>query len=55
MEPVVSVHGLRKRYGQVDAVAGIDLEIERGEIFAFLGPNGEDLAGVDVERDIVDG
>ena len=40
MEPVVSVRGLRKSYGQFEAVAGVDLEIEPGEIFAFLGPNG---------------
>jgi ABC-2 type transport system ATP-binding protein len=40
MAPVVSVRGLHKRYGELDAVAGIDLEVERGEIFAFLGPNG---------------
>src|SRR5690349_22565841 len=52
MAPVVSVHGLRKRYGQVDAVAGIDLEIERGEIFAFLGPNG---AGKTTTVEILEG
>jgi ABC-2 type transport system ATP-binding protein len=40
MAPIVSVRGLHKRYGELDAVAGIDLEVERGEIFAFLGPNG---------------
>jgi hypothetical protein len=39
-EPVVSVRGLVKRYGSHEAVAGIDLEVRRGEIFAFLGPNG---------------
>jgi ABC-2 type transport system ATP-binding protein len=52
VEPVVSVRGLRKRYGQVDAVAGIDLEIERGEIFAFLGPNG---AGKTTTVEILEG
>ena len=52
MEPVVSVHGLRKRYGQVDAVAGIDLEVQRGEIFAFLGPNG---AGKTTTVEILEG
>jgi ABC-2 type transport system ATP-binding protein len=36
----VSVHGLRKAYGDVEAVRGVDLEIRRGEIFALLGPNG---------------
>jgi ABC-2 type transport system ATP-binding protein len=39
-EPVISVKGLRKSYGDIEAVRGVDLEIERGEIFAFLGPNG---------------
>jgi ABC-2 type transport system ATP-binding protein len=52
VDPVVSVHGLRKRYGQFDAVAGIDLEIERGEIFAFLGPNG---AGKTTTVEILEG
>ena len=36
----VSVRGLVKRYGSVEAVRGIDLELQQGEIVAFLGPNG---------------
>ncbi len=36
----VSVRGLEKRYGQIEAVRGIDLEVATGEIFGFLGPNG---------------
>jgi ABC-2 type transport system ATP-binding protein len=36
----VSVRGLVKRYGSVEAVRGIDLEVARGETFGFLGPNG---------------
>ena len=36
----VSVTGLTKRYGEVEAVRGIDLEVGRGETFGFLGPNG---------------
>src|SRR3954449_11985573 len=36
----VSVRGLRKSYGTNEAVAGIDLEIRRGEVFGLLGPNG---------------
>jgi ABC-2 type transport system ATP-binding protein len=39
-EPVVSVSGLVKRYAGREVVAGIDLQVRRGEIFAFLGPNG---------------
>jgi len=38
--PAVSVHGLAKRYGDVEAVKGIDFEVRRGETFGFLGPNG---------------
>jgi ABC-2 type transport system ATP-binding protein len=38
--PVISARGLRKSYGQFEAVKGIDLQVESGEIFAFLGPNG---------------
>jgi ABC-type multidrug transport system ATPase subunit len=38
--PAVAVHGLVKRYGVVEAVRGIDLEVVRGETFGFLGPNG---------------
>ena len=36
----VSVDGLVKRYGEVEAVRGIDFEVRAGEIFGFLGPNG---------------
>ncbi|MGB0651734.1 MAG: ABC transporter ATP-binding protein [Thermoplasmatota archaeon] len=32
--------GLRKRYKDVEALKGIDLEVKRGEVFGFLGPNG---------------
>lgn len=37
---VIQVSGLTKSYGDVRAVAGIDLRIARGEVFALLGPNG---------------
>ncbi|TQJ86765.1 ABC transporter ATP-binding protein [Streptomyces sp. SLBN-31] len=39
-ELAVDVRGLRKRYGDVTAVDGIDLGIRRGEVFGLLGPNG---------------
>ncbi|HEV8165713.1 MAG TPA: ATP-binding cassette domain-containing protein [Actinomycetota bacterium] len=39
-EGVITVRGLVKRYGDLVAVQGIDLDVRRGEIFGFLGPNG---------------
>ena len=36
----VEARGLRKRYGEIVAVDGIDFEVEEGECFGFLGPNG---------------
>jgi len=39
-EAVISVSGLTKRYGDVEAVRGIDFAVARGETFGFLGPNG---------------
>ena len=38
--PAVTVRGLVKRYGELEAVRGIDFEIPAGETFGFLGPNG---------------
>ena len=38
--PVIEVAGLTKRYGEIEAVRGIDLAVARGETFGFLGPNG---------------
>ena len=38
--PIVRLEGLAKRFGAVEAVAGVDLEIERGELFALLGGSG---------------
>jgi ABC-2 type transport system ATP-binding protein len=40
METVLQVRGLRKRYGSVEALKGLDLDVARGEVFGFLGPNG---------------
>jgi ABC-2 type transport system ATP-binding protein len=39
-EPVISVSGLTKRYGEIEAVRGIDFAVAAGETFGFLGPNG---------------
>jgi len=38
--PVLEVRGLAKRYGSVQALKGIDLEVGEGELFGLLGPNG---------------
>ncbi|GIF17294.1 putative spermidine/putrescine transport system ATP-binding protein [Actinoplanes tereljensis] len=38
--PAIELTGLRKSFGAVDAVAGIDLSIEDGEFFSMLGPSG---------------
>jgi ABC-2 type transport system ATP-binding protein len=51
-DPVISIRGLRKSYGDVEAVRGIDLEVQRGEVFAFLGPNG---AGKTTTVEILEG
>ncbi|WP_327087008.1 ABC transporter ATP-binding protein [Nonomuraea sp. NBC_01738] len=52
MDTAVSVRGLVKRYGDVEAVRGIDLDIGTGEIFALLGPNG---AGKSTTVEILEG
>ena len=39
-EPVLSVRGLTRRFGDFTAVSNLSFEIEAGEIFGFLGPNG---------------
>jgi ABC-2 type transport system ATP-binding protein len=36
----LSVHGLEKRYGAVEALRGVDLEVRKGELVGLLGPNG---------------
>jgi ABC-2 type transport system ATP-binding protein len=49
---VISIRGLRMTYGETEAVRGIDLEVQRGEVFAFLGPNG---AGKTTTVEILEG
>lgn len=39
-EFAVSAHGLRRRFGPVTAVSGVDLTVRRGEIFGLVGPDG---------------
>ncbi|MEV8637072.1 ABC transporter ATP-binding protein [Streptosporangium sp. NPDC051023] len=52
MKTAVKVRGLTKRYGDVQAVGGIDLDIDAGEVFAILGPNG---AGKSTTVEILEG
>lgn len=40
MDPVVSLHGVSKRFGGTSALEAVSLDIREGEIFALLGPNG---------------
>lgn len=37
---IIEVEGLTKRYGQVNALQGIDFSVEKGEVIGLLGPNG---------------
>ncbi|WP_411954541.1 ATP-binding cassette domain-containing protein [Alkalibacillus sp. S2W] len=37
---VLQTKGLTKQFGQVDVLTGVDLEVDKGEIFGFIGPNG---------------
>ena len=40
MMPIIEAHGLRKRFGDVDALDGLELVAESGQVTALLGPNG---------------
>src|ERR671934_97163 len=50
--PVVTVRGLRKLYGEFEALKGIDFELRAGEVFGLLGPNG---AGKTTTVEILEG
>jgi ABC-2 type transport system ATP-binding protein len=51
-EAAIEVRGLHKRYGNFEAVRGIDIEVRRGEVFGLLGPNG---AGKTTTVEILEG
>jgi ABC-2 type transport system ATP-binding protein len=38
--PAIAVNGLVKRFGEIEAVRGVEFEVATGEVFGFLGPNG---------------
>src|SRR6202451_3056006 len=50
--PAIEARGLRKRYGEYEAVRGIDITVRRGEVFGLLGPNG---AGKTTTVEILEG
>ena len=50
--PAITVSGLRKAYGEVEAVRGVSFEVARGEVFCLLGPNG---AGKTTTVEILEG
>jgi ABC-2 type transport system ATP-binding protein len=52
MSNAIEVQGLRKSYGNFEAVKGIDFAVEAGSVFAFLGPNG---AGKTTTTEILEG
>ena len=52
MTVAIEVSGLRKAYGGLEAVRGIDFDVRRGEVFGLLGPNG---AGKTTTVEILEG
>jgi ABC-2 type transport system ATP-binding protein len=50
--PAIEVSALRKRYGEYEALRGLDITVTRGEVFGLLGPNG---AGKTTTVEILEG
>ena len=50
--PAIEVHDLRKRYGETEALRGLDFRVDRGEVYGLLGPNG---AGKTTTVEILEG
>ncbi|HEY8644542.1 MAG TPA: ABC transporter ATP-binding protein, partial [Gaiellaceae bacterium] len=40
MPPLLAARGLEKRYGRVEALSGVDLQVDEGQLVGLLGPNG---------------
>lgn len=51
-DTAIEIRGLKKNYGSLEAVRGIDLKVDTGEVFALLGPNG---AGKTTTVEILEG
>ena len=52
MQSAIEIEGLRKAYGDVEAVRGISFTVAAGEVFCLLGPNG---AGKTTTTEILEG
>src|SRR4029450_3622905 len=52
MQDAIEINGLRKAYGDVEAVRGISFSVAAGEVFCLLGPNG---AGKTTTTEILEG
>ncbi|HVM57042.1 MAG TPA: ABC transporter ATP-binding protein [Gaiellaceae bacterium] len=52
MVPAIELVGVRRRFGDVEAVRGVSLTVERGEVFGIVGPNG---AGKTTTLEMIEG
>ena len=39
--PILKIEKLTKKYGKIYALNGLDMEVKKGDIYGFVGPNGE--------------